>query len=66
MRRKRYSNYWTSTETYEALKIYIEMDFDGLKEDIVKMLGGASVKVNTFSFQNDMRNFRTRMISLPF
>ncbi|MDE7186266.1 MAG: AAA family ATPase, partial [Lachnospiraceae bacterium] len=31
MRRKRYSNYWTSTETYEALKIYIEMDFDGLK-----------------------------------
>ncbi len=60
MRRKRYSNYWTSTETYEALKIYIEMDFDGLKEDIVKMLGGASVKVNTFSFQNDMRNFRTK------
>ena len=60
MRRKRYSNYWTSTETYEALKIYIEMDFDGLKEDIVQMLGGESVRVNTLSFQNDMRNFRTK------
>lgn len=54
------SNYWTSTETYEALKIYIDMDFDGLRSDIVQMLGGGRVKVNTRSFQNDMRNFRTK------
>ncbi|MDE6909779.1 MAG: AAA family ATPase, partial [Lachnospiraceae bacterium] len=25
------SNYWTSTETYEALKVYMDMDFDGLR-----------------------------------
>ncbi|MDE5697221.1 MAG: ATP-binding protein [Lachnospiraceae bacterium] len=55
-----FSNYWTSTETYEALKIYIDMDFDGLRSDIVQMLGGGRVKVNTRSFQNDMRNFRTK------
>ena len=60
MRRGRFSNYWTSTETYDALKIYIDMDFDGLKEDIVRMLGGERVKVNTRSFQNDMCNFRTK------
>lgn len=54
------SNYWTSTETYEALKIYIDMDFDGLKPDIVQMLGGGRIKVNTFSFCNDMRNFRIK------
>ena len=60
MHRSRYSNYWTSTETYEALKKYIDMDFDGLKEDIVQMLGGEYVRVNTLSFQNDMRNFRTK------
>ena len=60
MRRHRCSNYWTSTETYDALKIYMDMDFDGLKEDVVRMLGGESVKVNTRSFQNDMRNFRTK------
>lgn len=54
------SNYWTSTETYEALKIYIDMDFDGLRSDIVRMLGGERVKVNTCSFQNDMRNFDTK------
>lgn len=28
--------------------------------DIVQMLGGGRVRVNTRSFQNDMRNFRTK------
>lgn len=60
MLRHRFSNYWTSTETYDALKIYMDMDYDGLRQDIVKMLGGEPVKVNTLSFQNDMRNFRTK------
>lgn len=53
-------NYWTSTETYEALKIYMDMDFDGLRSDITQLLGGGRVRVNTRSFQNDMRNFRTK------
>ena len=60
MRRHKYLNYWTATEAYDALKIYIEMDFDGLRADIVHMLGGGRVRVNTRSFQNDMRNFKIK------
>ena len=56
----RFSSYWTSTKTYDALKVYMDMDYDGLRADIVQMLGGAHIKVNTLSFQNDMRNFRTK------
>ncbi|MDE7212891.1 MAG: ATP-binding protein [Lachnospiraceae bacterium] len=56
----KFSNYWTSTETYDALKIYMDMDFDGLRGDIVRMLGGGYVPVNTRSFQNDMLHFRTK------
>lgn len=56
----RYSNYWTSTEVYDALKSYINMDFDGLHTDIVKMLGGGRVAVNTRSFRNDMRSFEVK------
>ncbi|MCM1262160.1 MAG: ATP-binding protein [Butyrivibrio sp.] len=56
----KFSNYWTSTETYDALKIYIDMDFNGLRADIVKMLSGGQVKVNTHSFQNDMYNFKVK------
>ena len=55
-----FSSYWTSTETYDALKIYIDMDFGGLRSDIVQMLGGERVRVNTLSFQNDMRNFKVK------
>ncbi len=60
MRRRRYSNYWTSTEVYDALKTYIEMDFDGLRPDIVHMLGGGRVRINTGSFRNDMKNFEVK------
>ena len=54
------TNYWTTTETYEALKVYMDMDFDGLRTDIAEMLGGGRVKVNTLSFRNDMRNLETK------
>ncbi len=60
MHRREFANYWTSTETYEALKIYMDMDFDGLRADIVQMLGAVPVRVNTRSFQNDMRSFQTK------
>ncbi|MCM1258852.1 MAG: ATP-binding protein, partial [Roseburia sp.] len=54
------ANYWTSTETYEALKIYMDMDFDGLRLDIAQMIGGGRIVVNTNSFQNDMCTFKTK------
>lgn len=38
----------------------MEMDFDGLRSDIVRMLGGERVRVNTRSFQNDMRNLEVK------
>lgn len=60
MRRRRYSNYWTSTETYEALKIYMDMNFDGLRTDIIQLLGGGRIKVNTRSFQNDMSSLKVK------
>lgn len=54
-----FQSYWTGTETYEALKIYIDMDFDNLKEAITKMLGNGRCKISTRKFQNDMTTFRT-------
>jgi hypothetical protein len=58
--RNRLGNYWTQSETYESLKIYIEMDYDGLKEDIIQMLGGMHCKVKTIGFQNDMISIKSR------
>ena len=55
-----YENYWTKTESYESLKRYISMNMDGLKDDVIKMLGGSSVRINSESFQNDLTTFRKK------
>ena len=55
-----YGSYWTQTETYEALREYIDADFDGLKTEIVQMLSGGRCKVNTRTFQNDMTTFKNK------
>lgn len=57
---KEFQSYWTGTETYEALKVYMDLNFDGLKEAIIGMLGNGRCKINTRRFQNDMTTFRTR------
>lgn len=48
------SNYWAATETYEALKVYIDMDFDGVQQDLVAMLEGQHVDADVSTFQNSM------------
>jgi hypothetical protein len=57
---KKIKSYWTGTETYEALKVYIERNFDGLREAVVAMLGGGQCKVDPTIFQNDMTTFYTK------
>ncbi len=60
MLRHRFGTYWNQTETYEALKIYIQMNMDGLKEAVVEMLAGGRVEINTGTFANDMTTFSGR------
>lgn len=54
-----FQNYWSKTETYESLKLYISMDFDGLKQKIADMLGGTRCSIDVESFQNDMTSFHS-------
>ncbi len=60
MLRQDYDNYWTRTETYDVLKKYISMNFDGLKDSIIYMLAGERCKLNPNTFQNDFVNFRQK------
>ena len=57
---KEYRSYWVGTETYDALKVYIERNFDGLQDAVVRMLGGGRCKINTRRFQNDMTTFKSK------
>lgn len=60
MLRHKFGTYWNQTETYEALKVYIQMNMDGLKDSVIKMLAGGSVRINTGTFSNDMTTFATK------
>ena len=57
MLRGKFNNYWTKTETYEALKVYIDLNQDGLRDKIIQMIAGEKVPVNPDKFQNDMTTF---------
>ena len=57
---KKYISYWTKTETFESLQEYIDMNMEGLRDDIVKLIAGEDVVVNVAKFQNDMVTFKTK------
>lgn len=54
-----FDSYWTSTETYEALKVYIDMNFDGLKDKVTRLVAGEKIPINPTKFQNDMTTLRS-------
>lgn len=54
-----FDSYWTSTETYEALKVYIDMNFDGLKDKVTRLVAGERIPINPTKFQNDMTTLRS-------
>lgn len=60
MQRRVFGNYWNRTETYEALRIYIQMNMDGLKDAVISILGGEEISTNTDTFTNDMTTFTSR------
>ena len=57
---RKFKNYWTPTEDYESLKMYINMDFEGLKEDIIKLLARKRVIINASKFHNDMTTLKSK------
>ena len=60
MLRGKFSNYWTQTETYEALKIYIQSNELGVQDVILKLLAGETYQIDTTTFSNDMVTFATK------
>ncbi len=57
---KLFTGYWNKTETYEQLKIYLDLNIEGLKDNVVAMLGGQRCRVDADSFSNDLVSVDTR------
>ena len=58
--RGRYKSYWSATGTYDSVSNYINMNYEGLKDAIINMLGGGRCKVDTTGFENDPSLVKTK------
>ena len=47
-------SFWASTASYDTVAHYIQMNYEGLKDDVVRMLAGERCAVDPTGFQNDM------------
>lgn len=54
IRSRRCRSFWASTGAYSSVANYIRLNFDGLKDNVLRLLAGERVKVNTTKFQNDI------------
>lgn len=60
VREKRCGDFWASTESYEALQVYLDLDFDGLRQAIIAMLANEPQPLDTLTFVNDMTTFKRK------
>ena len=53
-------SYWRNTSSFSSINTFITMNYAGLKDDIMTMLAGGKVIVDTRSFQNDLSDIHSR------
>ena len=53
-------SYWGKTGATDAVASYINMNYDGLKDDIIRMLAGESCFVDPAGFKNDLSQINNR------
>lgn len=59
--KRNYRSYWSKTGAYEAVSNLIDDNFLGLKDDLIQLLSGGSLKlIDTSSFNNDVNAIETK------
>ena len=58
--KKRCSDYWTHTGSYEAVSDYIELNLNGIKDDVIKMMAGENIEVDVSGFNNNLKSFKAK------
>lgn len=60
MEYKDFDSYWKNTSSFASVNRFITMNYAGLKDDIMTMLSGGKVRVNTITFQNDFSTISSK------
>lgn len=49
-----FDSYWKNTSSFTSINTFISLNYEGLKDDVMTMLSGGNVYVDTERFQNDL------------
>ena len=60
VRSREFQSYWRKTSAAESLMTYINMDFEGMQEVVLRLIAGEEIEVDTEGFENDFETFRSR------
>ncbi len=60
MKKRVFRSYWQHTSAAENLETLININKDGLQEDILKLIAGEHIVVNTNRFKNDFASFSSK------
>ena len=60
IKRKDFDSYWKNTSSFASINTFITMNYAGLKDDIMTMLSGGKVMVETDAFQNDLSEIHSK------
>ena len=55
-----YGDYWVQTGSYDSIRIYISMNFEGIKDDVKTMIAGGSIDVVVDYYLNTMTDFHSK------
>ncbi len=58
--KSKFKSYWSETSTYQVVSDKINMNFEGIRDDVIKMLGGGKVSVNVERYRNTMTDFSSK------
>ncbi|MCM1271937.1 MAG: AAA family ATPase, partial [Ruminococcus flavefaciens] len=53
MTERTYDDYWTKTETYEVIRTYIEMNYNGLRDTLIDLIAGERKQIDTTTLSRD-------------
>lgn len=56
----RFDDYWGKTSTYTVISDRINANFEGMKDDIIRMLSGENTGVRVNRFMNTMKDFKNK------
>lgn len=56
----RFTNYWGKTSSYTVILDRIHANFDGMKDDVIRMMAGDSIDVDVEWFMNTMTDFTSK------